>query len=334
MDELSVKLLDLLAAEGTQSAARVAKKLGLAQSQLRRLLTQLGDNTTLGGLGLVEVREDGERLLLSLSTSAVNENLLTMRQVQALRINANQHEASRETVAEECAIALVYNGISHAVMMATPDDLEDFARGFSLTEGIIEQAGELLDMDVVAEAIGISLHIKIPEQRFHALKDRRRTLTGRTGCGLCGTDALANDIRPLPVVTADLHITPATVQAGFARLASMQTLNHATGAVHAAALCSGDDFLLREDVGRHNALDKLTGAAALRKLAPGMALITSRASYEMVAKAAAANIPVLAAISAPTALAITLAEQAGITLIGFAREQRLTIFTHPQRVLV
>jgi len=182
MDELSVKLLDLLAAEGTQSAARVAKKLGLAQSQLRRLLTQLGDNTTLGGLGLVEVREDGERLLLSLSTSAVNENLLTMRQVQALRINANQHEASRETVAEECAIALVYNGISHAVMMATPDDLEDFARGFSLTEGIIEQAGELLDMDVVAEAIGISLHIKIPEQRFHALKDRRRTLTGRTGC--------------------------------------------------------------------------------------------------------------------------------------------------------
>ena len=336
MDELSQQLLGLLASEGTQSAARVAKKLGLAQSQLRRLLTLLGDNAALGGLGLVNVDEDGERLLLSLTVSghaACDPPLPgTTRGVDALRIDASLREPSRETVAEECPVALVYNGISHAVMMATPADLEDFARGFSLTEGIVAQASELLDIEAIAGDTGISLHITIAEARFQALKNRRRTLTGRTGCGLCGTDALEQAIRPLPQVSTELQVSAASLQAGFAKLADTQILNRATGAVHAAALLSSADFLLREDVGRHNALDKLIGAAAHAKMAPGVLLITSRASYEMVAKAAAANCPVLAAISAPTALAIELAQQAGISLIGFAREQRLTVFTHPQRL--
>jgi formate dehydrogenase accessory protein FdhD len=337
MNELAGELLALLAAEKEMSAARAAKKLGVPQSQLRRILSYLGDSAALQGLGLVRVVEDEERLMLALTAEGrrqMQTGILPagLSTVSALRLEHGERGESQELVAEEIAVALVYNGISHAVMMATPVDLEDFARGFSLSEGIVHNAGELLDIEVIKEAAGLSVSMRIPESRFAALKERRRTLTGRTGCGLCGVDALAQAIRPLQAVTATLTVSAGDIQRGFALLAERQALNQATGAVHAAGLLRGDTLLLREDVGRHNALDKLIGAAAVQAGEAGALLITSRASYEMVAKAAAANCPVLAAISAPTALAIELAEQAGITLIGFAREGRMTVFSHRERI--
>lgn len=245
-----------------------------------------------------------------------------------------------DQVAREVAVALVYNGISHVVMMATPSDLEDFALGFSLSENILVNASELYALELVPNDLGIEVAITVSAERFAALKHRRRNLTGRTGCGLCGAESLHEAVRPPAKVSHSAHISADAVQRAVAQLNAWQPVQALTGAVHGAAWCdiNGDIQLLREDVGRHNALDKLLGALHKKGAASfvgsdGFALISSRASYEMVAKAATAGIEILAAVSAPTTLAIQLAEQAGVTLLGFARPGRHMVYSHPQRIV-
>ncbi|MBV8658803.1 MAG: formate dehydrogenase accessory sulfurtransferase FdhD [Burkholderiales bacterium] len=251
----------------------------------------------------------------------------------ATRFDSGTVELRSETLAEEAAIALVYNGISHAVMMATPLDLEDFALGFSLTEGILTRREELYDLDITHGERGITLDMRIAEPRFLAMKDTRRTLAGRTGCGLCGQDSLEHAIRPVPRVESGVHIRPQDVSTALASLAAQQPLNQATGAVHAAGAWHAGQLTVREDVGRHNALDKLIGALLHARMSPPPLLVmSSRASYEIIYKAAIAGIPVIAAISAPTAMALRMADEAGITLIGFARDTRMTVYTHPERI--
>ena len=243
-----------------------------------------------------------------------------------------------DVVAEEVPIALEYNGISHVVMMATPADLEDFALGFSLTEGILADPGELFGCDIVTATDGIQVQMEIASQRFMALKEKRRNLTGRTGCGLCGAETLAQAIRMPPPVTSSACFTAKVLHAAVDRMKQQQRLQQATGATHAAAWVqkNGDVLLVREDVGRHNALDKLIGALAADKhdFASGAVLITSRASYEMVQKAATMGIGMIAAISAPTALAIRLAQQTDVTLLGFMRETSHVVYANGRRLMM
>jgi formate dehydrogenase accessory protein FdhD len=228
-----------------------------------------------------------------------------------------------DAIAEEIPVALVYNGISHVVMLATPLDLEEFALGFSLSEGIVGAAREVRDIEIHAAGPGIEVRLDIASERFQTLKERRRNLAGRTGCGLCGTESLEQVLRPLPKIAPSRSIAPQSIHAAFAALQGHQRLHALTGAVHAAAWARTDGSLtlVREDVGRHNALDKLIGAMAFRDAAfdTGFAIITSRASSEMVQKAATLRVPLLAAISAPTGLAIRLARECGLMLVGFAR---------------
>ncbi|KRA72829.1 formate dehydrogenase family accessory protein FdhD [Lysobacter sp. Root667] len=242
-----------------------------------------------------------------------------------------------DAIAAEVPIALVYNGISFAVMMATPEDLSDFALGFSLSEGIVASADELRIDEIAASLEGISLQLTIPEPRAAALEQRRRNLQGRSGCGVCGTESIEAVLRPPPRVGGSAPIRVDALHRALRELQGRQPLNALTGATHAAAWADGDGrvALVREDVGRHNALDKLIGALVATGHDPlqGFAVVTSRASYEMAMKAAQAGIPLLAAISAPTALAIALAESAGLTLIGFARDDGHAVYTHAQRLI-
>ncbi|HUL04980.1 MAG TPA: formate dehydrogenase accessory sulfurtransferase FdhD, partial [Candidatus Acidoferrum sp.] len=227
-----------------------------------------------------------------------------------------------EMIAEEVPVALVYNNISHAVMMATPADLADFGLGFSLSEGILAGKDELMDIGVAESEVGIEVQMAIAIERFRLLRERRRTLAGRTGCGICGVESLEQAVRPVPPVTAATTIPVDAVYSALAELPRRQTVNRLTRSVHAAAWVdrSGQIELVREDVGRHNALDKLIGAMTWRGLDPadGFALITSRCSVEMVQKAAAVGIPVLVAISAPTALARRVADGCNLTLVALA----------------
>jgi FdhD protein len=241
-----------------------------------------------------------------------------------------------DTLIQELPVALVYNGISHVVMMVTPTGLEEFALGFSLSEGILHSPRELYDLELVERPGGIEVAMTIAGERFAALRHARRNLTGRTGCGLCGAESLAQAIRRPAPVDSDQRISPAAIERAVGELADRQPLQAATGAAHGAAWCdpAGAILEIREDVGRHNALDKLIGARC-RQPEPwraGFALISSRASYEMVVKAATQGIAILAAVSAPTALATELAAAARLTLIGFARPGRHMIYTHPQRI--
>ncbi|MDE0746779.1 MAG: formate dehydrogenase accessory sulfurtransferase FdhD [Porticoccaceae bacterium] len=241
-----------------------------------------------------------------------------------------------DQVATETAVALVYNGVSHVVMMATPADLEDFAVGFSLSEGILSSARQLLDVEEKWTGIGVELGLTIAAEAFVGLKERRRNLTGRTGCGLCGAESLEQAIPKPTLITNDLEITHQAIQLAIGQLVDLQSLQKKTGAVHGAAWCNldGSIAMVREDVGRHNALDKLLGAMARNGFDhDGFVLVTSRASYEMVAKTASANICVLAAVSAPTSLAINLAEQCGLSLIGFSRPGRHVIYSNEQRLV-
>jgi len=245
--------------------------------------------------------------------------------------------AIADRVAEEVPVALVYNGISHTVMLATPQDLEDFALGHSLSEGIVGQRSEIYDLETTAHPAGITVHLRIAEPRFQQLKTRRRTLAGRTGCGLCGIESL-EQMRPpcAPRVTPGGHVAAGALQRAQAQLLAQQPLFAATGAAHAAAWCDFDGQLrlMREDIGRHNALDKLIGALMARSKAfdAGFVLLTSRASYEMVSKAAAVGMPIVAAVSAPTGLAVRIAKEAGVTLIGFARGNNCNVYSHFDRV--
>lgn len=256
--------------------------------------------------------------------------------VTVRRWTAGEEEEASDLAAAEAPVALEYNGISHAVMLASPRDLEDFALGFSLSEGIVAARDEILDLEVEELAEGVRVAITIPARRFQALKQRRRSLAGRTGCGLCGTESLGHVFRDIRPVTSRVRVAPLALQRAFAAMEEAQPLQQATGATHAAGWMDrqGRLVLVREDVGRHNALDKLIGAmaAAGMDFGAGAALITSRASSEMVQKAAALGIGVLAAISAPTGLAIRMAESLDLTLVGFARRNRHVLYAGAGRI--
>lgn len=258
---------------------------------------------------------------------------------QVTRIRAGTIASATEAdhLAEETPVALEYNGISHATMLATPADLEDFALGFSLSEGIIDSAADVRGIDVAPQCDGIVVQLEISSACEARLKSRRRAMAGRTGCGLCGVETLPEVLRPVPPVAAGAPLRAQAVLAAMRDMRARQRLHDLTGATHAAGWAGADGTiaLLREDVGRHNALDKLVGALARHGLAAasGMVLVSSRASFEMVQKTAAAGVPVLAAVSAPTALAVRLAQEANITLLGFLRNDDATLYAHPERIL-
>lgn len=249
------------------------------------------------------------------------------------RRRAHDAGAAEDWVAAEVPIAIDYNGAPHVVMMATPEDLADFALGFSLSEAVIAAPAELEAFDEATLLEGIRLSLRIPAARAEAVARRRRNLTGRGGCGLCGTQDLEDVVRHPPRVAAPVHVSDGALHRALAELEGRQPLNALTGATHAAAWAHADGALahVREDVGRHNALDKLIGAMARAgdDAREGFLVVTSRASYEMVQKAATVGIGFIAAISAPTALAIHLAGATGVTLIGFARGNGHVVYTRP-----
>ncbi len=241
-----------------------------------------------------------------------------------------------ERVVEETPVSLIYNGVPHVVMMATPLDLEDFALGFSLTEELIRTPADLRHVEVVRYSQGIELQLAVAPECDEAIGAKARRFTGRTGCGICGADGVAGVLKTIHQVPAGGGITPTAIRAALAGLAARQPLNEVAGAVHAAGWAEADGALaiVREDVGRHNALDKLVGAVRHAAIDPagGFVVVTSRASFEMVQKTATLGAPLLAAISGPTGLAVRVAEQSGLTLVGFARGNDLTVYTHPDRV--
>jgi FdhD protein len=250
------------------------------------------------------------------------------------------HEGSpslgSRSVPEEIAVALTYNGGTYAVMMTTPQDLEDFAIGFSLSEGVITSPADIDSLDIARLDDGVELRMWLNKPRADRLQERRRHIAGPTGCGLCGIESIAEAMRPTAVVGRSRQFTPEQIMTAMESLPSRQKLNIETRAVHAAAfwnLTSGI-AALREDVGRHNALDKLSGAMARASIvaSKGMILLTSRVSVEMVQKSAAIGAPVMVSVSAPTALAVRMADAAGITLAAIARADGFEVFTHPCRI--
>ncbi len=242
----------------------------------------------------------------------------------------------KRIIPEETAVAFSYDGGTYAVMMATPQDLEDFALGFSLTEGVVSSPADVRQSEIVEHGAGIELRMWLAEPHSVALGKRRRHLAGPTGCGLCGIESLEEAARPVSRVRHDASFTATDIMNALAALMPRQELNRQTRAVHAAAFWRPESGLVavREDVGRHNALDKLAGALARSgtSTADGMVLLTSRVSVEMVQKTAAIGAPLIVAVSAPTALALRTAEAAGITLVGIARDDGFEVFTHPQRI--
>jgi formate dehydrogenase accessory protein FdhD len=241
-----------------------------------------------------------------------------------------------DQVAEEMPVALVYHDVPHVVMLATPADLEDYAFGFTLSEGLVERADEIRGVEVVLGEASADVKISVAWERFTQLLQRRRNLAGRTGCGLCGAETAEDAIRECPAVPAGVTLSAAELHAAMAQLSGRQPINARTGSVHAAAwVVPGEGIkVVREDVGRHNALDKTIGALARAKtdFAGGYMLITSRASYEMVQKCATVGVPLLVALSAPTAFAVRLAQRTGLTLVAFARADQHVVYAHPQRI--
>jgi len=258
-------------------------------------------------------------------------------ELQVRRWRDGTVEERTEPVVEETPVAVVYNGVPHVVMMATPSDLEDFVLGFSLTEELIRTPADLLSLEIVRYSQGIEIQTTVSPECDAVIAGRTRRLTGRTGCGICGSDSIAVVLKEPRQVPAGTVVRPASIQTALEALTERQTLNAATGAVHAAAWASanGSIELVREDVGRHNALDKLIGAAVKKGVDPatGFVVVTSRASFEMVQKAMILGAQLLAAISGPTGLAVRVAEHSGMTLVGFARKDKLTLYTHPDRVV-
>jgi FdhD protein len=261
----------------------------------------------------------------------------TYEQKTRLAFRAGRWESGQRAAPAEVPVALVYNGTTQAVMMASPAALADFAAGFSLTEGIIHHLSEIEECETVPQDQGFELRIWLAPRAEERFKARRRAQIGPVGCGLCGIDSLTEALRPLPrLPRGPMHLDPADANLAMAGLIRHQVLNDATRATHAAGFFQPDQgvTLVREDVGRHNALDKLAGALAFANLSAslGALIITSRVSVDMVQKAAMIGAPVLMAASAPTALAIETADTAGITLIAVVRGTDFEIFTHPERI--
>lgn len=255
-----------------------------------------------------------------------------------IRLSGDTSLAGDTIIAEEVPVAVAYNGRPHVVMMATPADLEDFAAGFSLTENIIGSPAELERTEVVRVGYGIELQCTVPVHVAESLQSRARRLPGRGGCGLCGKEAIADVMHPVSVVTSPLRVTPAALWRAGASLSARQVLNAATHAVHAAAWATADGELqvVREDVGRHNALDKVIGALLRSSVdaSGGFLVVTSRASYELVQKAAAAGVPLLAAVSRPTGLAVRMADAAGMTLVALLRGHSADVHAGAQRIIL
>jgi FdhD protein len=261
----------------------------------------------------------------------------TARMVGGLKASRGLVSSSSRLVPEEVPIAFSYAGSTHAVMMATPADLEDFAVGFSLAEGIIERVDEVVAIEAVEAGEGIDVQVTLKDMTAEALIARRRRMAGPVGCGLCGIESIEQATRAVRSVGSDhVRLTAREIADATSMLSAAQDLNRQTRAVHAAGFyCPHEGLVaIREDVGRHNALDKLVGAVLLGGWAAnlGAVVVTSRLSVEMVQKTAALGVPILIAISAPTALAIRTATAAGITLIGIARDEDFEIFARPDRV--
>jgi FdhD protein len=252
-------------------------------------------------------------------------------------LTAGSSEVGDDSIAAELPVALTYNRLSHVVMMATPLDLEDFAVGFSTTEGLVGSVDDISAVRIIPRPGGIEVAIAISEDWFDRLATRRRNLVGRTGCGLCGAENIEQALRDPSPVARGFSSSDAALQKAVCGLEKHQPLQAETGATHGAAWCDRDGNIVavREDVGRHNALDKLIGSLVRNgyQADAGFVLVSSRASYEMVYKAASAGIELLMAVSAPTTLAIEFAERAGVTLVGFARPGRHNVYTFPERIL-
>jgi FdhD protein len=260
-----------------------------------------------------------------------------VREVEVVRQRNGAVQRTLDRVAEEAPVALVYHGVSYVVMLATPADLEDLGVGFTLSEGIVEDKREISFVQAVErEDKAFEVRIGLASQRFSALLRRVRNLTGRTGCGLCGVATIEEAMRS-PRVQSDMRICALELHEALADLSNHQRINAQTGSVHAAAwvLPNRGIQVVREDVGRHNALDKVIGAVTRsdQDISAGWLIVTSRASYEMVQKAAAAGVSFLAAVSAPTAFAVRLAQESGLTLVGFARERQHVAYANEQRLI-
>ncbi len=242
---------------------------------------------------------------------------------------------TRRAIPEETPIAVTFDGSSYAVMMATPADVEDFAIGFALTEDVIETPGDIESLEIVEAEDGIEARMWLKPELSQRQRARRRSILGPTGCGLCGSESIAQALKPVRTVESARKVRPSELVAGMAALQERQALNARTRAVHAAGLYANGGIIVREDVGRHNALDKVVGAA-MRAGTPaesGVVLMTSRVSIELVQKTARLGASVLAAISAPTALAVRVAESAGITLVAVLRGSDFEVFTYPERIV-
>jgi FdhD protein len=256
--------------------------------------------------------------------------------VRSRKVTACAVSDHARSVPAEVPVALVYEGSTYAVMMACPSDLKDFALGFSLSEGIVTSPAEIASLDVVEQHNGIELQMWLNPDRGRNLSERRRRMAGPTGCGLCGVESLEAAMPPCPRITTAFTASAQDIADALASLPEAQVLHQKTWAVHGAGFWTRQHGLvaLAEDVGRHNALDKLIGG--LRRsgadIAQGIVLLTSRVSVEMVQKAAVAGAPVVVAVSAPTALALETANQAGITLVAVARADGFEVFTHPHRI--
>lgn len=261
---------------------------------------------------------------------------LPVMRIDPLKCGLNSQSIVERHLPEEVPVALVYNGSTHAVMMATPIDLADFALGFSLTEGIVTGPADIERLDIVEHEAGIELRMWLGPERGRAHSERRRALIGPTGCGLCGIESLEDALPDPSRVACGTAFRASDVRAAVDGLRPLQVLNQMTGAMHGAAFWQPEPGLMRirEDVGRHNALDKLAGTLRRDEIdaASGIVVLTSRVSVEMIQKAAAIGATVVAAVSAPTALAVRTADAAGITLIAVARHDAFEVFTHPHRI--
>ncbi len=247
----------------------------------------------------------------------------------------NLQLARSDWLAEEVPVALVYNGISHVVMMATPKDLEAFAVGFSLSEGIISSPTEIYGIDIQNACEGIEVHVELSSRRFMGLKERRRAMAGRTGCGVCGVEQLAEIGKPIDALPFSQTFNLSHLDSALRQLNDFQPVGQLTGCTHAAAWIQPDGHLTAgcEDVGRHVALDKLLGLRSRADWGEGAVLVSSRASYEMVQKAAMCGVEILFAVSAATRLAVEVAQRSNLTLVGFSKPGRATVYTHPQRLI-